>query len=88
MVLTATWADSSMEVLASQRPMSGETRTIIRSGLDSIRVFGTSCAEAARRGVDPYGQSAHSPLCPSVPSDITGEPRSLTLFGSGRSLFS
>ena len=41
-VLTATWADSSMEVLASQRPVSGEMRTIIRSGLDSIRVFGTS----------------------------------------------
>ncbi len=40
-VLTATWADSSMEVLASQRPVSEETRTIIRSGLASIRESGT-----------------------------------------------
>ena len=41
-VLTATWADSSMEVLASHRPVSGETRTTIRSGLASIRESGTS----------------------------------------------
>ena len=36
------WADSSMEVLASQSPVSGETTTIIRSGLVSRREIGKS----------------------------------------------